>query len=183
MLRATDEELMIAKNLVDKMFSNNFMMAISEYDGLYLWKRENQTIINEEGLSFHTGATKICICSDNLDKWVIKVSMTKIDYCTIEYNNYLKAITAGVEDFFATTILLEKIENVLVYLQEKTQVDQDCISDRFVSWVRDTKGFTWSDDEIIAEADYLEDDERLEAVFGADLTDELLNFIEESASA
>lgn len=81
------------------------------------------------------GATKIVFDFDRIPDYVIKVPLNCItcgnffnycnDYCLLEVQNYEKAASAGLSEFFAETQLFNEYEGLPLYAQSKVIADED----------------------------------------------------------
>ena len=106
--------------------------------------------LSDNGLALHSGATKICVVSENYD-WVIKFGMHNEDeeFCMAEVKNYEDAIDAGLDNFFVPTLEVEDYMGHLIYIQQKVVTDIDAVSSNFYNYASDK----------IDRADYENEDE------------------------
>lgn len=127
---------------------------------------------NTHGIWARGGATKLCIGSDELGGWVIKVGYTKrirYNYAQREYEFYLKAVEAGLEHYFPKTIYLGEYGGQPYFAQELADCDESYVSSAWYERLRDQyeeDGEEYNEDYLWDEIDNMDDDQRLFLAFG-----------------
>ena len=110
------------------------------------------------------------------------------DYCSIEAENYKKAINEELEKYFASTFFLTEQNGVSFYIQEWVEPDGDSIEDemyRYASKLCSNQREEMDEDDFNAciweFLDNFDAEESLNAVFGEDYeTDRLVVFCEQN---
>ena len=133
----------------------------------------------EEGLKIYSGASKICIVSDN-ENWVIKIGFLREtntmlsadlrDYCEREALLYQEAIKSGCETHLAATYYGGCIDGIEFYLQERVVANVCVIENRIK-----TQNSTHNDTDY---EDCDGDDEYIRAVINDDNDEEVEDLIE-----
>ena len=187
-MKPTENDIGIAKKIVSEIMERNFSYAVSFhktnskfYDfyrpGAHSWMTENESYLVDEGIDMGWGATKVCLVSEELTNWVIKVGLlfstdpdaaTKIDkdFCALEAKYYQEAVAAGLGHFFSATYELCEVDGIKFYLQERADANEVKISDLFYYYEQSEYGFEEGEDRLDDAVADMEDEERLEAVFG-----------------
>lgn len=139
-MKPTEKEIEIAKSIVEDLIDVDFFDAVicDDDDRLYFWCLNHQNYLKNNGLTIHSGETKSCVLSDKLPNWVIKVGFVMEgnteDFCTIEANNFTRAIEEGLEDFFAASYKLCSFplpkkyslrKVVTFFIQERAEPDEE----------------------------------------------------------
>ena len=126
-------EYNIAVDLIDHCIDNGFMDFFHDGQKHYsMWDWFSQSGMFKEGYDYSDGATKGVIFHPELENWVIKFRLpcedADKDYCKREYDNYVAAEEAGLEEYFAVTAYLCERNGVCFYLQQKVYCDDtvDC---------------------------------------------------------
>ena len=197
-MKPTINEIEIAKKIVKDLVARCLLAVVVERDeglGLAEWSTVNRFFLKEKGIVTRTGETKICLLSDELPNWVIKVGYTypgasveDRDYCNIEADNYERAVEEGIDEFFAAIYELYEVtppkeygcnRNIVFYIQEKAEPDEEKTSST-------CKDFLCSccDCENCEDCEYCNDDgddyDRVESLFGkTGRIDKLFAFINE----
>ena len=194
-MKPTVYEINDMLNIVRDLIPFGIQKAIKFSDGYNSFCEEADKHLKEKHIVISCGATKICLIPEESD-WVIKLSfdMTgdfdpeeeEVDFCRREAYNYQRAIDQGLEEYFAATYKVGKVEDIDVYVQQKVETDSDKIDGMFSSYVESVyedslanytgDEYHWEVEDYVLD---LEDTERIEAVFGAsDATCKLAIFIE-----
>ena len=198
-MRFTDYDRDIIDSMIDKLCAEDFLSVLEGHINYWDWKNDTSCteprftrweVFDDIGLEVHTGATKVCVMSDELGDWVLKFNLPflRMDYCRQESFNYILAAERGLEHFFAETFWYGKIRDQDVYIQrrvEHTSWISDKIKKRFYDYVAETEEFYKEDfededcywDAISENAEDMCDMDRAAAVFG--WNEELIDFIEE----
>lgn len=176
----TEQDRQFAINLINDLFEHDFANAInaSEYEeetGVWhdfdwhcnCWKREHKELLDKWGVTIANGASKVCLILDDNYDWVIKMNIIDWeddnDYCKLEADNYLAAVDAGLQMYFAeerllTSIKYDEDEDPLnIYVQEYAESDYELIEEIFCKYAEEAYGDPC--EEVYEDAD------RLEAVF------------------
>ena len=175
-MKPTEKEINIALDLMEKLVKAGISAELNEEED---WLSENNDYLEELGVGFNYGSTKVCLKYDELENWVIKLSydrshdigITVFDYCAREAENYELACEKGLEKFFAPTYKVGEIEGIGIYLQQKARVDEDYFVECFEDYVIATYNYDGVEDEdrkqeLISDAVYeLDDEQSVEAVF------------------
>ena len=180
-MKPTEKEIKTALGIIEKLFSLGMDHLTSS--SAYQWCRHHEDILNELGIKYGCGATKIVFICDDLDRWVIKMgenfyateedvgnSEDFCNYCGYEATLYKEACNCGVGKFFAATYKINEYEEGLVAcLQEKTEVDLEHFEDIIEGYL----------DDLGYDPDDQEDEDRLRAIFGDEnKIEELIDFID-----
>lgn len=194
-MKPTENEIKIAKEIVDELIENDFFYAIicEDNDNLWQWRMDNKAFLEERGLSVHCGETKACIVSKKLSNWVIKTSFVyydeyghaTADFCAIEESNYRDAVEEGLEEFFAASYKLCTLEpprtseycpkeNITFYIQEKAEPDEEKTSTTCSDYMSLNRDEDEDEDGCYEYDDY----DRLESLFeGSKKLSDLFDFI------
>lgn len=179
-----------AHETITALLEMGFEMALDKAES-WNWYNAHVDELIDLDVAFYRGETKICIMPEDPSmKWVLKTGFDGMaeDYCRLEAENYLAAINAECEEFFATTYFVGKREGHRFYLQEFAFNDEDEIDSSIFDYVESHTPIGDDDDEehecrIYDEIDYMEDDDRLDALFleehGDDAMARLHSFIYE----
>lgn len=162
----TSYEREVAITLVEALVEYGLTAHLAQYGeyGTENWFCNNH--LNMAGFYARGGATKICIEHDDLCGWVIKVGYTegvKLDYATLEYNNYCKAEEAGFAEYFPETVYLGEFGGRAFYVQQMADCDEDQVSSDWYERVRDgyeEEGEEVDSDRIWDEIDCMDDDQK-----------------------
>lgn len=166
-----------AIDVLDKLFENDFEKVLI-FDGankgktLYEWADENEQLLEEMDLLVSNGCTKLCIIPTEGD-WVIKINYNSKyrDYCYDEVRNYSRAEAAGIGEYFARSYELDKDYMYFIEIQEKVEVSEQDISDKFYTYVSSSYDREDFDDEstysdaVEGSVYDMSEEERLCAVF------------------
>lgn len=204
-MRPTNKEVSIAIDIIDKLMSVGLYDALTYHKinpdkeyyclGLNNWLEDHKALLRAEGIDYSWGETKLCLLCDVLDNWVIKLGFLRStnpyyvkegldkDFCNLEAEYYIKACDNNLGEFFAATYEVGEINGVHIFLQEKTQPNEDYFIDCFEEYIRqgnDRNDF--EDDEQYCEyidenVEDMDNDERIYAVFGEE-SDNLVDFID-----
>ena len=176
-----------AKGIINKCFDRGLEKVLkSEFHTTVVsdWERDNYSFLKEQNLDTASGATKFCLISDNLG-WVIKAGFNVkdymngkiIDFCEIEYKNYIEACKEKLDKFFAPIFFIGNFNGFNFYLQEKEDMDEGAIEESLERYysseyeVDELNSFYWDD---------LDDEERVVAILGDEKdVGRLLDFISE----
>ena len=191
-MKPTENEIRIAKNIVDMLMKNDIATAViyhrDEYDcwdnDIHEWACDKNALLEDEGIRIYHGETKACIISDELENWVIKVGFcypedVRDDYDKnfgeLEESYYKQAEEKGLGDFFAATYHLCDRGDISFFIQERAENDEDVISDSFYNY--ESKIYHENADEDEAEdedyasscisdaVDCMDDEDRIYAIF------------------
>ena len=194
-MKPTVYEINDMLNIVRDLIPFGIQKAIKFSDGYNSFCEKADNHLKESHIAVSCGATKICFIPEESD-WVIKLSfdMTdefdpeeeEVDFCRREAYNYQKAVDQGLEEYFAATYKVGRVEDIDVYVQQKVVTDSYKIEDMFSSYVENVyeddlvdytdDEYNWAVDDYVND---LENTERIEAVFGdSEATCKLAIFIE-----
>lgn len=162
----TNYERGIATVIVEALVEYGLVDHLERYGeyGTENWFYDNE--LDAAGFSFYSGATKICIDHEDLCGWVIKVGFTKgvrLDYATLEYNNYCKAEEAGFAEYFPKTVYLGNFGGRAFYIQELAECDEEQVSSDWYERLRDNyeeDGKEYDVDCLWDEIDGMDDDQK-----------------------
>ena len=107
-------------------FEELYNILIKDVDFISFLKKENNNLLSKdsEEYNYNYGATKVCFWLDE-GEWVFKVDLRDVSYCRIEYENYIKAVENGLEDYFAECFPIKKINGTIFYAMERAYVNED----------------------------------------------------------
>ena len=203
----TKQEQDRALLVVKELFSNDFSDAIcysldksivgNYYRlGLSNWLNEHCELLDRLKIAMYSGETKVCIIDEFNPNWVLKISFNRAtdpyyvtrkvdwDFCEREVEFYSKACNNNLQDYFAATYQLGKINGVFISIQEAVDADEDIFGNIFASYVREQYDRNDFEDEedyeeaVSASTEDMDNDDRIYAVLGAD-SDNLIEFIHE----
>lgn len=181
-MKPTEKEIKIALVLIERLLSIGLKDELACND--INWVDDHKKELYDMGISYNYGSTKLCLIYDALDRWVIKLSYDRsydiaysesgcaIDFCMREADNYASAVQKGLGRFFAATYLVGEVQGTKVFLQEKLHTDEDYFDEYFTDYVEDRFDINDYEDDSdyfddIQDAAYqLDDEQRIEAVFG-----------------
>lgn len=214
-MELTGYDIEEAMSVMEEMFARGFHDAITYHPktytnwkgvvstryelGWYEWIDENSAWLTEQELYLDKGETKGCIFWNESD-WVIKVSFDRstnlemvndgrdFDFCYRELKNYRKACDAGLGQYFAAMYQIGAIDGVEIYLQERTEANDEKFEDIFFSYAEENY---YSDEETFKDEDErrslawsysedMDDDERVRAIYrdvDGEEVEKLINFI------
>lgn len=139
--------------------------------------------LQDKGYEHYSGAVKYCLVNEEFNGYVVKFCIEKeFDYCEREYNNYLAAVERGLERYFPYTDFLCKIGRFSLYIQEEAVVDEESITDIWVSAINESSGGCYEDNEereYDSVWDYVDDTSDEERIAMTFKSDELENFCNE----
>ena len=175
------------KNKISDFFESDFLEAYEE-DKIYRWFYDTDFI---DDVNINTdGYTKYVFEFDFVPNVVVKCNKksTKRDYCSIEAENYKKAINEELEKYFASTFFLTEQCGVSFYIQERAELVDDSIEDEMYNYASklcsEQKEEMDEDDFNDCVWEFLDNfdaEESLNAVFGEDYeTDRLIAFCEQN---
>ena len=183
--------------IINKVVSLNLAKVVHRTaDNKYYfgqWCHDNYNAL--DGIRADSGATKMVFFNDELEDWVIKVpflfspdiapgSKGYEDFCYAEVEVYEEAVKEGLDEYFAPTYLYTMIDDIPFYVQRKAECNSDVNEDVFFSYCSnsyDKEDFESEDeyyDAINNDAEYMEECDRLSAIFGGWIT-KLINFLED----
>ena len=194
-MKPTLQEIKIGERIVEDLVAHGLLGVIVERDegpDLAEWSTDNEVFLGEKGIVTRTGETKICLLSDELPNWVIKVGYTypgasveDKDYCSIEADNYEKAVEEGLDEFFAAIYEIYEVcipeeygcnRRAIFYIQEKAEPDEEktsCTCKDFICSCCSCKSCEFCGEEG-------DDYDRLESLFGkTSRLDRLFAFVNE----
>ena len=99
-----------------------------------------------------SGCHKFCIIPDGED-FVIKFDRRGDENCLKEAENYREACEEDLCEYFAATVILQKIDGIVFVAQERVSIDEDDVDELMY----DSSGYY---------SDSLDDDERIYAICG-----------------
>ena len=139
------------------------------------------------------GATKLVFLVEGLDRWVIKVPFlfsydnapgraTILNHCEAEAQIYQAACDCGKEHYFAPCYHYVTKQGIPFYIQQRVECNEELNSDLFfhycsTSYNKENYEDEYYDD-VNNDVDYMEDEDRLYAIFGFEDGDDLLTFLE-----
>ena len=187
----------VIDSIIDKVVSLNLAKVVHRtadnkyYFGEWCYEHHEEL----EGLHGDSGATKMVFLSDDLDEWVIKVpflfspdiapgSKGYEDFCYAEMEVYEEAEKEGLAQYFAPTYFYTIVDDIPFYVQKRAECNSDINEDVFFSYCSnsyDREDFESEDDYYSAvndDAEYMEDCDRLSAIFGGWIT-KLINFFDD----
>lgn len=193
-MKPTLQEIEIGKRIIEDLIARGLLGVVVERDeglGLAEWSTVNRFFLKEKGITTRTGETKICLLSDELPNWVIKVGYTypgasveDRDYCSIEADNYERAVEEDVDEFFAAIYEIYEVclpeeygcnRNTVFYIQERAEPDEEKTSSTCHDFM--CSCCSCKDCDYCCDGD---DYDRLESLFGkTGRLDELFAFINE----
>ena len=194
-MKPTLQEIKIGERIVEDLVAHGLLEVVVERDegpDLAEWSTDNEVFLEEKGIVTRTGETKICLLSDELPDWVIKVGYTypgasveDKDYCSIEADNYERAVEEGLDEFFAAIYEIYEVclpeeygcnRRAIFYIQERAEPNEEKTSSTchdFLCSCCSCKNcdYCWEDGD-----DY----DRLESLFGEmGRLDKLFRFVKE----
>ena len=124
--------------IVDKLIEDGLVDAINDMTKCFYpenWFKDYAAL--DLSYKIYSGASKGVIVFDETD-WVIKFDYYHdgTSYCELEVKHYKLAIEAGLERYFAKTLMLRKIGNTSFTIQEKCKCDEDEVMDRVYDSVK-----------------------------------------------
>ena len=197
-MKPTLQEIEIGKRIIEDLVARGLLGVVVERDegpDLAEWSTDNRFFLREKGIVTRTGETKICLLSDELPDWVIKVGYTypgadveDRDYCSIEADNYERAVKEDVDEFFAAIYEIYEVclpeeygcnRNAVFYIQERAEPDEEKTSSTCHDFL-----CSCCSCKSCENCEYCSDDgddyDRLESLFGkTGRIDELFSFINE----
>lgn len=193
-MKPTINDIEIAKRIVEDLIARGLLGVVVERDespSLAEWSTDNRFFLKEKGIVTRTGETKICLLSEELPNWVIKVGYTypgadveDKDYCSIEADNYERAEEEDLGEFFAAIYELCEVNfpkeygcdrNAVFYIQERAEPDEEKTSSTCHDFM--CSCCSCKDCDYCCDGD---DYDRLESLFGkTGRLDELFSFINE----
>lgn len=176
----TDYEIEIAKTLVEALTEYGLISHLTKgyNNSLDRWFYDNE--LNELGFTISHGVTKVCIGHDDLENWIIKVGYTntRLDYATIEYENYIKALKAELSYYFPKTVFLGSFEGRDFYIQEWAACDEDSVTQDFCDLLQeqyDEDDVEYNIEELWSTVEDMEDDSKISLVFHDEKLNDFLN--------
>ena len=172
----------LVSEILDNLVRKGMCKAIKEGDLIDWYRKIEEEVLDDVQLVFN-GATKFVFLFEDIPSCVIKVSCHGMlnDHCRIEAENFKKAQNAGLECYFAPTILFKEIDGVEFYLQERVECDTDGIDSEMYAYAEkicfsdknamDEDEFNDLLDEMIFDFDI---EDSIKAVFGEDYKTEML---------
>lgn len=178
----TDIEREIASVLVEALVEYGATEHLRDYGegSLHEWYTDKG--LKYVGYSMSSGCTKACIWHSDLCDWVIKVGFINsknIDYAKVEYENYVRAVEEDLAHYFPETVFIGEFGGHAFYAQRECECNEDSISREWYDSLCDRyydRGEEYDCDSIWSEVDNLEDDERVELLFG---DEKLIEFLRE----
>ena len=167
-------ELQEAINIVHQALALGLAESVRRNQHPESWACDNQ--IDE--FQVVSGACKGVIIPD-MD-FVIKYDYVKNPYCAREYENYQRAVEAGLERYFPYTAHLCCVDGIDFYIQERAVCGDDCdFSDLAVDSLKryyDSLGESYDDDKIYDDIESMQDDaaDMIRIVFQ---DEDLVNFV------
>lgn len=186
----TEKEYKRIKEYIDILVNYGFRNWEDD-NGYWKWLSENEEELTKHyGFHFYDGCTKVVVVCDNFG-WVIKVDIRLNDYaapytyCEQEALNWIAALEANLEDYFAATYFVDIINGVEFFMQEYAENDEDRYDSRCYNYYYSkpyNPGEDWEEqeDRIQTYGDYnecMDDEDRLVALYGSEReTYRLINF-------
>lgn len=141
------------------------------------------------------GATKLVFLVEGLDNWVIKVPFLFsydnapgrgeiLNYCEAEAQIYQAACDCGKGHYFAPCYHYVTKQGIPFYIQQRVECNEELNSDLFFHYCSTSynkENYEDEDeyyDDVSNDVDYMEDEDRLYAIFGFEDGDDLLTFLE-----
>ena len=143
-MKPTLQEIEIGERIVEDLVAHGLLGVVVERDegpDLAEWSTDNEVFLEEKRIVTRTGETKICLLSDELPDWVIKVGYTypgasveDRDYCSIEADNYERAVEEGLDEFFAAIYEIYEVclpeeygcnRKAVFYIQERAEPNEE----------------------------------------------------------
>lgn len=199
-MKFTDEQRQKARDLAGDLIAMGLDWGLtyspktdmwSHYCGLNWmdWLNDNNKSLQEMGICYGGGATKVAFYFAENPEWVIKAAYLREtnpeygetqDYCERENEVYELACLQMLEGYLAHTEFLEEISGIKFYIQEYAAGAIGEIFEKFRSYVVDEYQLDSElyEEEINSRAEYLEDEEMLCAVFGVHEGGLLYSFLE-----
>ena len=183
----SEKEQTYLKNKISDFFESGFLEAYEE-DKIYRWFYDTD-FVDDVNINID-GCTKYVFEFDFVPNVVVKCNRKSCikDYCSIEAENYKKAINEELEKYFASTFFLTEQCGVSFYIQEWVEPDGDSIEDEMYNYASKlcSKQREEMDEDEFADCiweflDNFDAEESLNAVFGEDYeTDRLVVFCEQN---
>lgn len=179
MMTTTERE--IASVLIEALVDYGAIEHLRDYGkGSFRDWYEDEGLVYA-GFSMASGCTKACIWHDDLNDWIIKVgfSNSKIDYAELEYTNYCLAEEEGLGYYFPETVYIGTFGGHRFYAQRECECDEASVSREWYDSLCDRyydRGEEYDCDTVWSEVEELEDDERVELLFG---DEKLIEFLRE----
>lgn len=183
MMKFTERENSRFIEVLDMLNEDCFFDHLTGSYDFWHWER-NVCDYEDDNIHFHAGATKVVVEIDDIG-WVLKVDFDNvtIPYCELEADNYAEAEREGFADLFAAEYFLGEYNGRQIYVQEQAIPDEDAVSstcyEYYTSDMSEEEAEDWWNEGGL---DYLEDDQRVAALLGQDMSqayfNEFLAFIE-----
>lgn len=196
------QEKMLIDTILDDVFNLNISSIAKSYlvkrtdcpKSLWQWEKDNRASFDKH-LIITCGSTKIVLVHEQLKNWVIKIPFlfspkfslgfkSYSDFCAIEMNNYEKATQENIGFYFAPTYLYDCRDDIPIYIQSKATFDEGENEVIFANYWSQTYGseIGMEDDDEAGDSaldyiDDLDDTDRIEAIFGGEISD-LLSFLD-----
>ena len=186
-------EKVIACNLKEAITYGEDVPAISFNE----WTRENRSKLGQ--IFVDCGCTKAVFLHRNLENWVIKVPFLftpeyapgvkhYTNYCAAEVEVYEQAKAQHLNEYLAPIYHYATIDGVPFYIQQRVNLDEGLNEDLFFNYCAKSVDRAEYEDEddyydaISCDVDYMDDEERLCAIFGGFcFVESLIAFFENSS--
>ena len=201
MLKAnlTADENVIIRVIADNLATMGLYEVVNRHSlstlGFGEWCRQNREVLTYLNLKTDSGSTKLVFFCDDLPNWVIKIPLIfnqytsegckqLTDYCEAEALVYEDAVKFELASYLAPMYYFDTIHNLPIYLQRKVVCDESLNEDAFYNHCSkemckedyEDEDDYWAD--IADSVEYMEDADRLYAIFGDD-ADALVRFFED----
>lgn len=183
MMKFTERENSRFIEVLDMLNEDCFFDHLTGSYDFWGWTEEVHDY-EDDDIFFHAGATKVAIEINDIG-WVLKVDFDNVSmpYCELEANNYAEAEREGFADLFAAEYFLCEREGRKIYVQEQAIPDEDAVSstcyEYYTSDMTEEEAEDWWN---YGGPDNLEDDQRIAALLGQDMSqahfNEFLAFID-----
>ena len=195
----TATEIKVLNNAIDNILNCEVeRTVIRNIEGKDYMRPEDwfrQYKIESHDIYATCGATKLVFLVEGLDNWVIKVPFLfsydnapgrgiTLNYCEAEAQIYQAACDCGKEHYFAPCYYYTTKQGIPFYIQQRVECDEELNSDLFFHYCSTSyskENYEDEDeyyDDVKNDADYMEDEDRLYAIFGCEDGDDLLTFLD-----
>lgn len=181
----TEKDYTEIKRLIDILVDHDFGnwdRGYTYFDWLNDW---NDVLANNYGFTFYEGCTKVVAVNEDFHKWVIKINLgtdkgphNYESYCGEEALNWIAAVNAGLESYFAATYFIEVRNGIEFFIQEYAESNENEYDSRCYNYYQSNVLSLGEENTGYCE-DYwdMDDSERLTAIYGDDSeTHSLINF-------
>ena len=195
----TTEETEIIESIITLAINNKIEDTIvrsnAEAIGFGEWNERVKSYCEDHGIQCFRGQTKAVFIVQSLQNWVIKVPFlfplnfgvgrgTITNYCEVERQVYEMAVAEHLGDYFAPCYFYREEGGIPFYIQQRVEHREDFNEEMFFkycsSWISPEE--YESEDAYYSAVNYdvdgMDDEARVEAIFGYDNSSEILNFLD-----